>query len=291
VTYTQALNSRGGIEADFTVTRLADDAFLAVTGTACGSADLARLRRLARVRGADVRIADVTGGTCCYALWGPLARDILQPLTAAELGNAAFPFLTAQDITVGDIPVRAQRVTFVGELGWELYAPSEYGATLWATLFEAGRPAGLVAGGYRAIESLRLEKGYRVWGTDVTPETTPYEAGLGFCVKLDKPFLGRDALVEAKAAGLTRRLRAIVLDDPDRVVLGNEPVRVDDRIVGRVTSGGYGYSVGASIAYAYVPVDAKPGTAVAVDLFGEWIDGEVVAEPLIDPEGARVKGV
>jgi 4-methylaminobutanoate oxidase (formaldehyde-forming) len=291
VTYTQSLNVRGGIEADFTVTRLAEDTFLAVTGTACGSRDLARLRRLARPFGADVRIADVTGGTCCYALWGPLAREILQPLTPTDLGNAAFPFLTAQELTIGDVPARAQRVTFVGELGWELYASSEYGATLWDTLIEAGRPAGLVAGGYRAIESLRLEKGYRVWGTDVTPETTPYEAGLGFCVKLDKPFLGRDALVEAKAAGLARRLRAIILADPSRVLLGSEPVRVDGRVVGRVTSGGFGFSVDASIAYAYLPVDAKPGTAVDVDVFGDWVGGEVVAEPLVDPDGARVRGV
>ena len=130
-----------------------------------------------------------------------------------------------------------------------------------------------------------------MWGSDVTAETTPYEAGLGFCVKLDKAFLGRDALVEAKAAGLARRLRAIVLADPSRVVLGSEPVRIDGRIVGRVTSGGFGFSVGASIAYAYLPVDAKPGTAVDVDVFGDWVGGEVVAEPLIDPDGTRVRGV
>jgi 4-methylaminobutanoate oxidase (formaldehyde-forming) len=292
VTYTQALNDRGGIESDYTVTRLAEDVFLIVTGTAFGSHDMAWLRRQARRRGADVRIADVTGATCCYALWGPRSRDILQSLTPSDLRDDAFPYMSAQELTVGDVPARALRVTFVGELGWEIYAPSEYGATLWETIWTAGRAAGLLAAGYRAIDSMRLEKGYRVWGTDLTPETSPYEAGLGFCVKLDKPggFAGRDALVAARAEGLTRRLRAIVLEDPRRVVLGSEPVRIDGEIVGRVTSGGYGYTVDASIAYAYVPIDAKPGTAVEIDLFGAWVPGEVVAEPLFDPQGTRVRG-
>ena len=292
VTYTQALNERGGIECDFTVTRLERDVFLVVTGTAFGSHDAAWLRGQARRRGADVRIADVTGASCCYALWGPQAREILQSLTPADLGDDAFPFLTAQELTVGDVPARALRVTFVGELGWELYASSEYGATLWDTLWRAGRAHGLSAGGYRAIESMRLEKGYRVWGSDLTAETTPYEAGLGFCVRLDKPggFCGKDALVAARAAGPSRRLRAIVLGNPAHVVLGNEPVRIDGEIAGRVTSGGYGYSVDASIAYAYVPPDAKPGTAVEIGLFGKWLAAEVVAEPLFDPSGARVRG-
>jgi 4-methylaminobutanoate oxidase (formaldehyde-forming) len=292
VTYTQALNECGGIESDFTVTRVEDEAFLVVTGTAFGSHDMSWLRRQARRRGLDVRIADVTGATCCYALWGPRSREILQSLTPSDLRNESFPYMTAQDLTIGDVPVRALRVTFVGELGWELYASSEYGATLWETLWEAGRAGGMVAAGYRAIESMRLEKGYRVWGTDLTSETTPYEAGLGFCVKLDKPggFIGRDALRSARAEGLTRRLRAIVLADTHLLVLGNEPVRLDGEIVGRVTSGGYGYSVAASIAYAYVPIDAKPGTAVEIDLFGDWVPGEVVSEPLFDPSGTRVRG-
>ena len=292
VTYTQALNQRGGIESDYTVTRLADDLFSIVTGTAFGSHDMSWLRRQARRRDAQVRIADVTGASCCYALWGPRARDILQSLTPADLTDDAFPFLTARDLTVADVPARALRVTFVGELGWELYAPSEYGATLWQTLWDAGRAHGLVAAGYRAIESMRLEKGYRVWGTDLTAETTPYEAGLGFAVKLEKPggFCGRDALVAARQEGQTRRLRAIRLADPTRVVLGSEPVRIDGEILGRVTSGGYGYTVEASIAYAYVPIDAKPGTLVEIDLFGDWVGGEVVAEPLFDPRGARVRG-
>ena len=292
VTYTQALNAHGGIVCDFTVTRLADDVFLIVTGTAFGAHDLAWLRRQARRRNASVRIADVTGGSCCYALWGPRSRQILQGLTPTDLGNKAFPFMSAQELVVGDVPARALRVTFVGELGWELYASAEHGAALWELLWDAGREHGLVAAGYRAIESMRLEKGYRVWGTDLTGETSPYEAGLGFCVKLDKPggFEGRDALLAARAAGMSRRLRAVVLDDPTRVVLGAEPVRVGGEVVGRVTSGGYGYTLRSSIAYAYLPVEHGPGTEVEIDLFGEWVRGAVDKDPLFDPSGERVRG-
>jgi glycine cleavage system aminomethyltransferase T/glycine/D-amino acid oxidase-like deaminating enzyme len=294
VTYTQALNSRGGIEADFTVTRTAADVFLIVTGTAYGTHDMAWLRKQARRRAANVRIADLTGLSCCYALWGPSARDILGTLTSEDLSSAAFPFMAAREFTVGDVPVRALQVTFVGEHGWELYAPSEYGARLWATVWEAGADFGLVAGGYRAIEAMRLEKGYRVWGSDITPETTPYEAGLGFCVKINKDggFEGRDALVAAKERGLERKLCALLLEDPRKVVLGSEPVVVDGRVSGRVTSGGYGYTVGASIAYAYLAIgDAQPGTRVAIDMFGEPVPGAVVKEPVFagaPPAGTNV---
>ncbi len=186
----------------------------------------------------------------------------------------------------------ALRVTYVGELGWELYCPSEYGLTLWDTLWDAGRAHGMLAGGYRAIDALRLEKGYRVWGADVTPADTPYEAGLGFAVALDKPepFVGQAALRAAKTAGPARRLRPIVLDDPQAVALGSEPVRIDGEIVGRVTSGGYGYRVARSIAYAYVPAaQAEHGRPVDVEVFGEWIPGEIAREPLYDPTGARIR--
>jgi glycine cleavage system aminomethyltransferase T/glycine/D-amino acid oxidase-like deaminating enzyme len=291
ITYTQALNRRGGIEADFTVTRVGPDAFMVVTGTAFGSHDLSWLRRQARRRPADVRIEDVTGQYVCYALWGPRSRDILRTATGTNLGNEAFPFMTAQEISVGDIPVRALRVTFTGELGWELYASAEYGAALWSRLWSAGESQGLVAGGYRAIESLRLEKGYRVWSTDVTPETNPYEAGLGFCVKLDKPggFEGAEAVRLVKEQGVSRRLRCLTLDDPEVVALGSEPVRVDGQVRGRVTSGGFGYTVGQSIAYAYLPVDMSPiGTPVSVNVFGEWVPGVVAAQPLLDPKNTKV---
>ncbi|GAA0924128.1 FAD-dependent oxidoreductase [Nonomuraea longicatena] len=266
VTYTQALNRRGGIEGDFTVTRRGEDDFLIVTGTACGTRDLGRLREQARRRGAAVRLADVTGQYACFALWGPRARDILAPVAAGPLEA---PGMSAREITVGDVPVLALRVSFVGEHGWELYCSSEYGRALWETLWAAGRPHGLVAGGYRAIDSLRLEKGHRVWGTDIGPETTPYEAGLGFCVAADKDFLGRDALDPDPA----RRLRRIVLDDPRTVVLGSEPVRVDGLVAGRVTSGGYGYTLERSLAYAYL--EPGPGTRVEIESFGEPVGGVV----------------
>jgi glycine cleavage system aminomethyltransferase T/glycine/D-amino acid oxidase-like deaminating enzyme len=291
ITYTQALNRRGGIEADFTVTRVEQDAFMVVTGTAFGSHDMSWLRRQARRRSAAVRIDDATGQYVCYALWGPRSRDILRTLTGADLSNKAFPFMTAQEISVGDIAVRALRVTFTGELGWELYASAEYGAALWSLLWSAGEGHGLTAGGYRAIESLRLEKGYRVWSTDVTPETNPYEAGLGFCVKLDKPggFEGADALRQVKEQSVNRRLRCLTVDDPEVVALGNEPVRIDGQLQGRVTSGGFGYTVGRSIAYAYLPVDASPvGTPVSVNVFGEWVPGVVAAQPLLDPKSTKV---
>ena len=198
--------------------------------------------------------------------------------------------MRARELAVGPVPCLALRVTYVGELGWELYCPTEFGLALWDTLWEAGRSHGLVAGGYKAIDSLRLEKGYRVWGADITPDDTPYEAGLGFAVKLDKDdFIGREALLEAQEPG--RRLACLVLSDPRSVALGSEPVRVDGELVGRVTSGGYGYTVERSIAYAYVPAaHADPGRPVEVEIFGEWIPGEVAPEPLFDPAGERLRG-
>jgi 4-methylaminobutanoate oxidase (formaldehyde-forming) len=213
-------------------------------------------------------------------------------VTRDDVSDAGFPYLTAREITVGSVPVLALRVTYVGELGWELYAPTEFARALWGTLWEAGRPHGMVAAGYRAIDALRLEKGYRVWSSDITPDETPYDAGLGFAVALDKEpeFLGRDALVAAKAAGPRKRLRCLVLDDPRSVCLGNEPVRVGGDIVGRVTSGGYGFAVERSIAYAYLPPDlAAIGTRGGVEVFGEWIGFEVAREPLYDPAGERIR--
>jgi 4-methylaminobutanoate oxidase (formaldehyde-forming) len=229
-------------------------------------------------------VTDVTSRWSCFALWGPRAYDILSPLTPDPLD---FPYMSMREIVVGDVPVRALRVTFVGEAGWELYCPTEYGAGLWQTLWEAGRPHGLLAGGYRAIDSLRLEKGYRVWAADITPDDTPREAGLGFCVRSDKSFLGSEAL--ASRGEPERRLRCLLLEDPRSVALGNEPVRVEGQIRGRVTTGGYGYTVGRSIAYAYLPAEVEIGAAVEVDIFGRWEAGEVAREPLCDPAGDRVR--
>jgi 4-methylaminobutanoate oxidase (formaldehyde-forming) len=195
-----------------------------------------------------------------------------------------FPYMHAREVAVGDVPVIASRVTYVGELGWELYCPAEYALKLWDTLHVDG----VTPGGYRAIDALRLEKGYRAWASDLNSETTPYEAGLGFAVKRDKgDFVGREALDTEPR----QKLVCLTLADPRSIALGSEPVRTDaGDIVGRVTSGGYGYAVGASIAYAYVPVEhAEPGTQLAIDIFGDWVPAEIRVEPLYDPEGERVR--
>ncbi|TML72758.1 MAG: FAD-dependent oxidoreductase [Actinobacteria bacterium] len=287
VTYTQMLNPRGGIECDFTVTRLADDRFRIVTGTAFGQHDLAWLRQHAPEDG-SVHVSDVTSQYACYGLWGPSAREILQPLTTTDLGRHAFPYMSARELAVASVPCLALRITYVGELGWELYCPTEYGLVLWDVLWEAGHGQGLVAGGYKAIDSLRLEKGYRVWGADITSDDTPYEAGLGYAVKLDKgEFIGREALVEAPSP--ERLLRCLVLEEPQAVALGSEPARVDGELAGRVTSGGYGYTVGSSIAYAFLPAQLDVGTRVEVEIFGDWVPGEIAAEPLFDPAGDRIR--
>ncbi|MFL5755387.1 MAG: FAD-dependent oxidoreductase [Chloroflexota bacterium] len=297
VVYTSLLNSRGGIEADLTMTRVAPDRYLLVTGTASGQRDLGWLRKHEPGDG-TVRIADITSSRVCFGIWGPLARDLLGLVSPDDLSNDAFPYLTAREITIGPVSVLALRVTYVGELGWELYAPSEYGLTLWATIWAAGSSEaarddgepGITAGGYRAIDALRLEKGYRAWGSDITPDDTPYEAGLGFAVRLDKgDFLGRDALVRAREAGPRKRLRCLVLDDFRSVCLGNEPVRIGGDVVGRVTSGGQGFAVGKSLAYAYLPPAVAVGERGEVDVFGTWVGCEIVRDPVYDAAGERIR--
>lgn len=291
ITYTQLLNRRGGIECDLTVTRLGEQHFFLITGTAFGTHDLGWILNQAPEDG-SVFVQNVTSQFAAVGLWGPKARDILQAATADDVSNPAFPYLTCRHITVGAAPVRALRVTYVGELGWELYTPAEYGLQLWDALWAAGRPHGLEPAGYRAIDALRLEKGYRYWSADITPEETPYEAGLGFCVRLEKgEFTGRAALEQQRAAGLTRRLCCLTLADPARLALGGEPVLAPGgRVVGRVTSGGYGYAVGRSIALAYLPpAHARPGTALAVEVFGEAVAATVLEAPLWDPAGERIR--
>ncbi len=284
ITYTQMLNSRGGIECDLTVTRLEMDRFLIVTGTAFGRHDLSWIDGHAPA-GIDVR--DVTGAMACLALWGPNARTILASATSDDL---SFGYMQARSITIGDVPCWALRVTYVGEQGWELYPSAEFGLRLWDTLTAAGGPHDLVPGGYRAIDSLRLEKGYRAWGSDITSDTDPYSAGLGFAVRSEKQFLGKDAL--PVASGGPQRLCCLVLGDDHSVAFGNEPVSLagTGEIVGRVTSGGLGYSLGVSIAYAWLPVSASaPGTAVFVELFGIAVAAQVRADPLYDPNGTRLR--
>ena len=288
IVYTSMLNRRGGIECDFTVTRLAADRFLIVTGTAFGNHDLGWIRKH-MPEDESVSVNDRTSARACFGIWGPRAREILQALTTDDLSNDAFPYLTAREISIAEVPVLALRVTYVGELGWELYPPAEYGLRLWDTIYESRQPE-LLACGYRAIDALRLEKGYRVWSSDITPNDNPFEAGLGFAVALDKgDFIGRDALLAAREDGPRKRLRCLVLDDPRAVCLGNEPVRIDGNVVGRVTSGGYGFAVERSIAYAYVPPDVAIGDRGDVDLFGEWVGFEVAREPLYDRSGERIR--
>jgi len=287
ITYTQMLNSTGGIECDFTVTRLETERFLIVTGTAFGRHDLSWISSHAPV-GVDVR--DVTGSLACFGLWGPNAKDVLGSVCADDI---SFKYMQARFVTVGDVPCWALRVTYVGESGWELYPNAEFGLRLWDTLVAAGDPHGLVPGGYRAIDSMRLEKGYRAWGSDITSETDPYSSGLGFAVRADKEFLGRDALPDPR--GGEQRLCCLVLDDPRSVALGNEPVSLPSTdgardVIGRVSSGGLGYSIGASIAYAWLPAEhSTPGTEVTVEVFGVSGRAEVRADPLYDPAGARIR--
>jgi 4-methylaminobutanoate oxidase (formaldehyde-forming) len=288
--YTSMLNPRGGIECDFTVTRLELERFLIVTGTAFGEHDRSWIT-IHLPEDGSVTVDDVTSARAVFGLWGPRTRSILERITKTNVSNIAFPYLTAQPLTIGDVPALALRVTYVGELGWEFYCPMEYGQRLWDTIWEAGQPEGLLAGGYRAIDSLRLEKGYRYWSADIGPDYTPYEAGLGFAVRLDKgEFIGRDALLRQKAEGIRRKLCCLTLADPTAVAIGNEPVRQGEQVLGWVTSGGYGYSVEKSIAYAYLPVEVGiAGTALDVEILGERIAATVVREPLWDPRNERIK--
>lgn len=290
VTYTQMLNERGGIECDFTVTRLSDELFRIVTGTAFGVHDMDWMHRHMPEDG-SVSVRDITSKLACIGIQGPRSREILASVCEDDLSNEAFGYMRAREITVGDVPCLALRVTYVGELGWELYPPMEFGGELWDALFEAGKVHGLVPAGYRAIDSMRLEGGFLAWAADITPETNPYEAGLGFAVKLGKgDFIGKAALEKVKVEGSLRRLSCLVLAEADVAALGNEPVRVEGLVVGRVTSGGIGYSVGKSIAYAYLPSDfAEPGTRLNVEVFGEEVPAEVVSGPIWDPKHERVK--
>jgi len=290
ITYTQMMNAHGGIECDLTVTRLAGDRFQIITGTAFGLHDLSWMRGQLPGDG-SVYIHDVTSSRCCIGIWGPQARDLVQQVSENDFSNAAFPYLTAQQVTIGDIPALALRVTYVGELGWEIYVPMEYGLKLWDTLWQAGQALGIVAAGYRAIDSLRLEKGYRYWSADIHSEYNPYEAGLGFAVKLQKgDFLGKAAIERVKAQGVTRKLCCLVLDDPGAIALGGEPFLDGERVLGYVTSAGYGYTVRQSIAYGYLPTAyVAPGTHIEVQLFGVRHGATVMKEPLYDPKNEKIK--
>ena len=290
VTYTAMLTPSAGIKCDLTVVRLEADRFLIVTGGGLGMHDQAWVRRNMPADG-TLRVADVTGALCCVSVWGPRARELMGLASDDDFSNDAFPYLAVRTVTVGEVPLVAARISYVGELGWELFTPVENGVRVWDTLWEAGQPLGVAAMGLGALDSLRLEKGYRLWGSDIHTEYDPYEAGLGFGVKLGKgDFVGHQALEQAKAAGLTRKLCCMTFDDPTTVVMGNEPVFDGDRILGHVNSANYGYTVGESICYGYLPVKfATEGTTVEVEYFGERYIAKVVREPLYDPHGARLK--
>jgi sarcosine dehydrogenase len=296
VVYTQMLNAKGGIECDLTVTRLGVDSYYIVTGTGFATRDFAWIARNLP-EGADARLLDVTSAFAVLPVMGPRARALLARLTSDDVSNAAFPFGAWREIHIGGAPVRALRVTYVGELGYELHVPVEFACVVYDALREAGRELGLARAGYRAIESLRLEKGYRAWGADIGPDYTPLEAGLGFAVKLgtSQPFLGRAALERQQTAGLSKRLTCFTVDDPDVVLLGRETICRDGAPVGWLSSGGYGYTVGKAIGYGYVrhggPIDATWLSAgrFELEVATERVPATLHLNALYDPKARRIR--
>ncbi|MGZ8602941.1 MAG: GcvT family protein [Actinomycetota bacterium] len=289
VIYTSMLTPNGGIRCDLTVTRGGEDDFMVVTGGGSGMHDLAWLRSQLRPD-ERVNIVNMTDHRFCLGLWGPRARDILGAVTDVDVSNDALPYMTVRELNIGEVPGFAQRISYVGELGWELYGPIEMGERAWNVLWEAGHEHGLIAAGLGAFDSLRLEKGYRLWGQDLNTEHDPLEAGLSFAVKWDKDFQGRDALERMREGGLTERLACMTFDDSRHVVMGKEPIHADGRVVSYVTSANYGYSIGRGIVYGYLPADlAVEGTPVEVEYFGDRLPATVAADPLFDPKGERLK--
>ena len=295
LTYTQMLNDQGGIEADLTIARVAADEFYIVTGTGFATRDLDWIARNI-APGANCQLFDITSANAVLSLMGPRARAILESVTRDDVSNAGFGFGTVRTIGIAGCPVRAMRVSYVGELGWELHLPVEFAVTVHAALMAAGARHGLVNAGYRAIESLRLEKGYRAWGSDIGPDHTPLEAGLGWAVKLGKPveFRGRAALEAQRKNGLRKMLAGFTVA-PDVVLLGRETIYRNGQRVGWLSSGGYGYTLGASIGYGYVRnaggVDAdfvRTGD-YELEVATERVSAQVHLKPLYDPAMARIR--
>jgi 4-methylaminobutanoate oxidase (formaldehyde-forming) len=295
IVYTQMLNARGGIECDLTVTRLANDAYLVVTIAAAATHDADWIRR--GTAGARVNMTDVTSASTVLGVMGPRSRELLSRLTPADLSNAAFPFGTAREIELGYATVRATRITYVGELGWELYVPTEFALGVYEDVVTAGEDLGLRHAGYHAMDSLRLEKGYRSWGHDIGAEDTPLEAGLGFAVAFKKDgFVGREALLRQRDRPLSRRLVMFTLEDPEPLLLGDEPIWRDGALVGRITSGAYGHTRGRSVGMGYV--SHPDGVDAAFVQSARW-ELEIATErfaaaahlgPSYDPKSARVRG-
>jgi glycine cleavage system T protein len=292
VVYTALLDSAGGIKSDLTVTRMGEDSFWVLTGAGGGPHDLAWIRQNMPTDGSVV-VRDMTSQLTAVGLWGPNARQVLQKVADEDVSNEAFPYMTAQAITIGTIQAYALRLSYAGELGWEIYCSSEQGLGLWDALWEAGRPLGMIAAGAGCFGSLRLEKGYRAWGSDIHTELNPYEAGLGWAVRLNKgDFMGREALIKAKAEGLKRKLCVLTSDDPQAMAMGSEPVlSLDGEKIGYVTSVDYGYSVGKLILLATLPIEyAVVGTEVRVRYFDGELTAVVSPDPLFDPQMERLKG-
>ncbi len=291
VAYTQFLNRRGGIVADVTVTRLEEERFRVVTGAGFLDADLGWLRMSMQDGDASVEIRDVTAELAVIGIWGPRSRDVLQRVCEDDVSATALPFRAALTIRIGGAPVLAQRITYVGELGYELYIEPKWAVQTWDRLLAAGREHGMEPGGYRVLDSLRMEKGYRYFSADITPLDTPDEAGLGFCVALGRKgdFVGREAIEHGRAQGSDRRLRTLLVGDERPLTLyGGEAVHRDGRVVGRLRSCAYGYTVGGNIAYAYLPADTEETAALEVEMFGEMIPARLAADVLYDPENERI---
>ena len=296
LTYTQLLNTRGGIEADLTVARLAEEKFYIVTGTGFRTHDLGWIADHLPA-GLDVTLRDVTEDFGTLSLMGPKARDVLAALADADVSNAGFPFGHVREVVLAGHVVRALRVTYVGELGWELHVPIEAIGTVFDALMAAGAPFGIRPVGYRALESLRLEKGYRAWGSDITPNDTPFDAGLGWAVKLRKntDFLGRRALEALQGEKRKKALAGFTVDNPDIVLVGRETILRNGEPVGYLTSGGYGYTLGKNVGYGYVrraegvDDDFLTGGDYELVVAMERTPAKIHLEPLYDPAGARVK--
>ncbi|MFQ5784155.1 MAG: FAD-dependent oxidoreductase [Alphaproteobacteria bacterium] len=284
------LTERGGIECEATVTRLGAGHFYVLSAIVAELHDLDWLVQHIE-QGEDVTVSDVTDDVGVLVLAGPRSREVLAPLTDADLGNEAFPWLRAKEIAVAGIPVRALRVSYVGELGWELHHPIDRMETLYDALMAAGAEHGIANFGVYAVNAMRMEKAYKAWGAELTTEITPVEAGLDRFVKLDKPFIGRDAVLARKENGIDTRLVYLAVDAKGADCLGNEPVYDGERIIGVTTGGAYGHRVGRSIAFAYVAPDhAALGTRFDIAILGERRGAEVIAEPLYDPDNARPRG-
>ena len=296
IVYTQWLNEQGGIEADLTVTRLSEDSFLVVTAAATEVRDFYWLKRHIPAD-AHCVLTNVTPAMGVISVMGPNARKLLQPLTPEDLSNEAFGFANSREIELGYAHVRASRITFVGELGWELYIPTEFVAGVYDEITTAGEAIGLAHAGYHALDSLRMEKAYRHWSHDITDEDTPLEAGLGFTVKFDKPggFIGRDALLRQREQGVQRRLLQFRLLDPEPLLYHNEPVWQRGRIIGHVTSGSYGHTLGGSVGLGYVDtsgvqdVGELPEDGFEIEVAGVRIPAEASLRPMYDPEGRRIR--